>query len=170
MEKRLNKKFEQYIAGFKESVRDKMIAINFEETTKCNELIEYVYDYERLIFEKDDVCKRKRIKNNVPMLNRCNAKRANGEQCTRRRKDTSEFCGTHDKGTPHGLVCEHEIANNLTHNIVVIAKEIGGIVYYIDDRNNVYNTEDVMLGKQNPRVIAQYVNYLGVYTIPELGI
>ena len=48
--------------------------------------------------------KRKRVKNVVHLSDRCCAKRANGEQCTRRRKDTTtEYCGTHLKGTPHGI-------------------------------------------------------------------
>ena len=40
----------------------------------------------------------------VPSSERCMAKRANGEQCTRRKKQDSCYCGTHTKGTPHGTV------------------------------------------------------------------
>ena len=78
MEKRLNVKFETYITEFKNEIRDKIKQLKFSETEKSGELVGFVYDYERLIFEKDDVCKRKRIKNAVPVLNRCNAKRASG--------------------------------------------------------------------------------------------
>ena len=53
---------------------------------------------------KEDFIKRKRIKNIVPNYERCIAKRANGEQCTRRNKNGEQFCGTHIKGTPHGII------------------------------------------------------------------
>ena len=56
------------------------------------------------MLSKEDFQKRKRVKNVVPQFERCGAKRANGEQCTRRKKDDSCFCGTHVKGTPHGEV------------------------------------------------------------------
>ena len=102
MEKRINKKVETYITTFKDSIRTKINSLNLDNKIIQNDLLEYVYDYQRLVISKDDIVKRKRIKNSIPLDNRCNAKRANGEQCTRRRKDNCEFCGTHIKGTPHG--------------------------------------------------------------------
>jgi hypothetical protein len=92
MEKRLNKKIETYITAFKDELRKTITDLNFEDKAKVNELIEYVYDYERFALIKDDLNKRKRVKNSIPCSNRCAAKRANGEQCTRRRKDNCEFC------------------------------------------------------------------------------
>ena len=57
MEKKLNKKFEDYITCFKNGVRDKINSMKFEEKDKINELMGFVYDYERLIFQKDDISK-----------------------------------------------------------------------------------------------------------------
>jgi hypothetical protein len=55
--------------------------------------------------------------------------------------------------------------------IDVTAREIKGIVYYIDKFNNVYNTEDVMQSKENPRIIARYEKIDDkTYTINELGL
>ena len=103
------------------------------------------------------------------LTNRCNAKRANNEQCTRRRKEGSEYCGTHVKGVPHGLVTADNM-NEHTTKLEVIATEIMGIVYYIDNNKNVYNTEDIMNQSQTPRIIAKYENHSGTITIPELGL
>jgi hypothetical protein len=170
MEKRLNKKFEDYITSLKNDIRDKINILDFHEKEKINDLMGFIYDYERLVFKKDDLSKRKRVKNSIPLTNRCNAKRANNEQCTRRKKEGSEYCGTHIKGTPHGLIME---MNESTSNICkmdIIAQEIGGIVYYIDNHTNVYNTEDVMNEKENPEIIAKYTLQNGRYTIPELGL
>ena len=69
-----------------------------------HELIQYICDYNRLSLCKEDFMKRKRVKNAVHLSDRCCAKRSDGEQCTRRKKaDHVTFCGTHLKGTPHGV-------------------------------------------------------------------
>ena len=88
------------------NIRNKFILIL--RSVFAQRKIQYVYDFERLLLVKDDFIKRKRIKNAIPVTNRCNALRANNEQCTRRRKDGCEFCGTHSKGTPHGLVANDD--------------------------------------------------------------
>lgn len=170
MERRLNKKFEDYITSFKNDIRDKINMIGFVENGKINELMGYIYDYERLVFKKDDVSKRKRVKNTIPETNRCNARRANNEQCTRRKKDGCDYCGTHIKGTPHGLISEIFTTSDIIHKIEIVAQEIGGIVYYIDDMDNVYNTEDVMNNTENPKIIAKYTHRNGIYSIPEFGL
>jgi len=170
MEKRINKRLETYITSFKDDIKKKITAIQFTDKSKTNELLEYIYDYERLVISKDDMTKRKRVKNAIPDMNRCKAKRANGEQCTRRKKEDCEFCGTHSKGTPHGLVVPTENTLKPLQKIEVSAEEIGGIVYYIDAFNNVYKTEDIMQEKKNPEIIAKYVNTNGVYSIPQFGI
>ena len=115
--------------------------------------------------------KRKRVKNVVHLSDRCCAKRANGEQCTRRRKDdTTEFCGTHLKGTPHGVCSLEEESKPQGQKIEVWAQDIQGIVYYIDKASNVYQVEDIMQGKVNPKIIAKYVKVGETYMIPEFNI
>lgn len=169
MEKRLNKKIEVYLTDFKDKIRNKINELKFDEQTKINELIEFVYDYNRLQFQKDDLVKRVRIKNIIPNTNRCGAKRCNGEQCTRRRKDDSTFCGTHIKGTPHGLMNNDNITNsNMIHKVNIFVQEIYGIHYYIDNFGNVYKTEDILEEKQNPTIISKYTIESGVYNLCDL--
>ena len=171
MEKRLNKKIEVYITSFKNEIKDKITSLTFQDKEKINDLLEFVYDYNRLILEKDDFAKRKRVKNSIPNINRCIAKRANGEQCTRRRKDDCEFCGTHSKGIPHGSMQTNENEPNINiQSLEVTAEDIKGIIYYIDKFNNVYKTEDILEGNDNPQVIANAVKVGNILTIPELGI
>jgi hypothetical protein len=169
MEKRLNRISETYITNFKNNIRDKILEINFDEKTKINELMEFIYDYERLAFVKEDFIKRKRVKNSIPSTNRCNARRANGEQCTRRRKDNCEFCGTHSKGVPHGFMEEEDMSQS-TQKLEVFAEDVQGIVYYIDKFNNVYKTEDIISGKENPDIIAKCIKNSNGYSIPSLGL
>ena len=171
MEKRVNKQIEDYVGVFKDEIKAKMLELNFDDGGKTSELLEFIYEYNRLILNKDDFIKRKRVKNAIPTSNRCTAKRANGEQCSRRKKDGCDFCGTHSKGVPHGLMSALEAADETSQKMEVFAKEICGIVYYIDKFSNVFNTEDVMNGKDNPRIIAKYVvSSENDYSIPQLGI
>ena len=137
---------------------------------QINQLIQYIYDQDSLSFNKEDFQKRKRVKNVVPLFDRCCAKRASCEQCTRRKKNGSEYCGTHVKGTPHGIVQSQEESKNTTQKIEVYAKDIQGIVYYIDSNNNVYQTEDIIKNKINPKIIAKYVRNGEHFSIPEFNI
>ena len=123
MEKRLNKKLENFIIEFKENISKKAaelqktektgkeVKVEKKETTNdsilCS-LVQYIYDYPRITFTKEDVEKRKRVKNIVPLCDRCIAKRAANLQCTRKKKTGQDYCGTHLKGTPHGLITDEE--------------------------------------------------------------
>ena len=106
----------------------------------------------------------------IMIFDRCCAKRANCEQCTRRRKDDSEYCGTHLKGTPHGIVDAQNEPKNTTQKVEVYAQDIQGIIYYIDKNNNVYQAEDIISNKVNPKIIAKYVKDGEKYSIPEFSI
>jgi hypothetical protein len=169
MERRINKKIENYLAEFKENIKEKAIELGAKDTS-FHQLIQYIYDYDRLNLVKEDFMKRKRVKNVVHLSDRCCAKRANGEQCTRRRKDdTTEFCGTHLKGTPHGI-CDADGENKPQgQKIEVWAQDIQGIIYYIDKASNVYQVEDIIQGKINPKIIAKYVKVGDTYIIPEFN-
>jgi hypothetical protein len=170
MDKRLNKKAETYITTFKDDIIARATQLNLINMDGCNQLIQYIYDYNRLAFSKEDFQKRKRVKNFVPIYDRCCAKRATGEQCTRRKKDGIEYCGTHMKGTPHGIV-DNQVENKVTtQKMEVWAQDIQGIVYYVDNLNNVYLPEDIVINKINPKIIAKYVKNGDQYSIPEYGI
>jgi hypothetical protein len=169
MERKINKRFETYLTKFKDDIRDKVNEFG-GQPEQTNNLLQYIYDYERLVLVKEDFMKRKRVKNSVPYCDRCSAKRANGEQCTRRKKEEDEYCGTHMKGTPHGVVDIQEENKNTTQKIEVWAQDIQGIIYYIDKSMNVYQAEDILSNKTNPKIIAKYVKNGDLYSIPEFGI
>lgn len=170
MEKRLNKKAEEYVSKFKNSIKDKATTLGLTSNSQVNQLLQFIFDHEPLEISKDDLKKRKRVKNVVPICDRCSSKRANGEQCTRRRKEGCDYCGTHQKGRPHGIVETHEQPKPTTQKIEVWAEDIQGIMYYIDKFNNVYQTEDIVSNKLNPKVIAKYVKDGNSYSIPEFNI
>ena len=166
VERRINKSIESYLTDFKDNIRKKTNELGI----KNDELIQYIYDYDRLTLDKEEFIKRKRVKNIVPFFDRCCAKRASAEQCTRKKKAGCEYCGTHMKGTPHGIVDTQEDAKVTTQKIEVWAQDIQGIIYYIDKNNNVYQAEDIIVNKLNPKIIAKYVKNGETYSIPEFNI
>lgn len=169
MEKRVEVKVSSYLNQFKDNVKNKMTELGLIETncdSKYSELLRYIFDYQSLSWEKDDFTRRKRVKNTVPAIDRCMAKRANGEQCTRRRKEGCQYCGTHSKGTPHG---EYEgTSNEVCQNKIVelTVQDINGIMYYVDSEDNVYNQSHVLSNKINPECIGKRINNdNGTYSI-----
>lgn len=167
MEKRIKTKVDEHLAKMKEDIK-KYVVEHTDNAEQFNSLLKFVYEYDNISLSKEDFSKRKRVKNTVPIYERCCAKRANGEQCTRRRKDSEIFCGTHIKGTPHGVFNQEEENEAAKKTVQIWVEDIKGIVYYIDMDNNVYNTEDVVSNGDNPRIIAKWSkNELGEYSIPE---
>ena len=213
MEKRLNKKLETFMVEFKENISKKAGELQTQKqhqykesptTSKENSnmnmndlvltsLIQYIYDYPRITFTKEDIEKRKRAKNVVPLCDRCIAKRAANVQCTRKKKQGQDYCGTHMKGTPHGLITdENDEDSELDESVNTVfemmngeqqvseikakkdkkdcvkvdvwAQDIQGIMNYIDKVGNVYNAEDVIRNKPNPGIIAKYSKIGDKYT------
>lgn len=175
MERRLKNKLDDHQQKFKEDllewIKNKQI-VSAENDDCKNDFIQYLFDYENFIIQKEDFQKRKRTKNIISCMERCIANRANGEQCTRRRKEGVSFCGTHTKGTPHGV--KEDIINENTVNIEKVdiwVQEIKGINYYIDAYNNVYRADHVVSNKQLPEIIAKWaLTDSDKYCIPEFNI
>lgn len=156
--KKINNKIDEYLETYKRDILDFCLNKNQDEIKYG--LNEFLTNYPSIMIEQDDLLKRKRTNNLVPYFDRCMAKKANNEQCTRRRKDNEKYCGTHSKGIPHGkmtTVDNNDITSEIK-KITVKATEINGIVYYIDTNGNVYDTEDIYENKENPRIISKY-NY-----------
>ena len=180
MERRINARIEAHSFGFKqeiaaqfEAVRQKWAAPHVAANPQCTEMqrdytaiMNFIYEADKLKLTKDDFAKRKRVKNAVPMFDRCHAKRANGEQCTRRMMDGCMCCGTHAKGTPHGMFDGLD-APSTNIKVETWVQDIKGIMYHIDAQGNVYDPEDIVANKINPNVIATGVkNEHGTYSIP----
>ena len=155
MEKRIGKKIDDHITEFKGAIKNWI-----EDEDKIphhvkSDFLKFIYDLDTLSLDKEDFMKRKRVKSVVPYYERCNARRANGEQCTRKRKEGICFCGTHEKGRPHGEIDFNETTTSVK-NIEVWVEDIKGIHYYIDANYNVYKTEDIISNKNNLNIIAKY--------------
>lgn len=160
MDKRLAQKLDKYLIDFKDSIKNELLKLDGFKNDNDNKsaFLEFLYGYDKIEITRNDFMKRKRVKNTIPEDNRCNAKKAGGNQCTRRRKENSLYCGTHVKGAPHGEINEGDSNLNEKKCVVINAKEINGIIYYTDDYGNVYKMEDIMSDVENPEVIGKYFN------------
>lgn len=168
MESRITKKVDIHLTSFKEDIKEWFEANNADISggSSRNEFLQFIFDYGTLCLSKDDFAKRKRVKNTVPTQIRCCACRANGEQCTRRRKEGEDFCGTHNKGTPYGVIQSDILDLNILKKKEIWVEEIKGIHYFIDDANNIYLHEDIVNNKKNPMIIGKYsINDDGKYDI-----
>tara|TARA_B100001175_G_C19413034_1_gene592151 strand:+ start:385 stop:888 length:504 start_codon:yes stop_codon:yes gene_type:complete len=156
MEKRIEQKIALFINEFKNDIKAKLEDNDEIDFKVKGELLKYIFDYSNLVLEKEDFTKRKRVKSCVPQYMRCMAKRASGEQCTRKKKEGFDYCGTHDKNRPHGIVSD--VVDDLpnTEKREVWIQEINGIIYYIDNQNNIYKTEDIISNKISPNIIGKY--------------
>ena len=171
MEGRINTRIEDYISQFKDHIKAVVLQGRQDLTERLADefqpmideslmsILQQVLDYEGLSIKPEDYMKRKRSKNNVPLHEQCIAKRANGQQCTRRKKDGHEYCGTHIKGTPHGCIDQNAINGAQTEPLKkteVWLQDINGILYWIDSAGNVYDHDEVSNHTPNPKVIAKY--------------
>jgi hypothetical protein len=166
MEKRITRKVEDYLSSFKQDIKKLMIDFHLHESDNGKLLLQSILDKPNLSFTPEDFIKRQRAKNTVNILERCSAKRANGELCSRKKKRGSIFCGTHCKGTPYGSIDNPDTPSTFQdpsspsntppppqQKINIFTIEIDGIIYYIDDNNNAYSMEDILLNKNNPQII-----------------
>ena len=156
MEKRIEQKISTYINDFKNSIKTKLENNDKIDYEIKSDLLKYIFDYNNLSLEKEDFTKRKRVKSNVPHYMRCMEKRASGEQCTRKKKDGYDYCGTHDKNRPHGIVTDIIDNSIKKEKREIWIQEINGIIYYIDNNNNIYKTEDILSNTESPNIIGKY--------------
>ena len=160
MENRVNRIVETYFTQFKDDMRSLINNLDIHKDYKTT-LMEFLYNYNKLEITKENITKRKRVKNVLPVNDRCIACRANGEQCTRRRKDENEYCGTHVKNRPYGVITNMEKTQN-TVSISLRVEDVNGIVYHVDDLNNVYDNEDIINKVNMPRIIGKFSSITGI--------
>ena len=176
MEKRISQKVNNHQRRFKDNIREWLIKndVQFQTNDHSHNLsafLRYLYDYEQLELTKDDFKRRKRVTNIIPISERCIAKRASGDQCTRRKKNGHCYCGTHIKGSPHGIVENTNTNNDCLTKVDIWVEEIKGIQYYLDNAGNVYNPKDIIESNPKPDILAKWTKDTdGVYHIPAFKI
>tara|TARA_B100000575_G_C23142004_1_gene664875 strand:- start:6057 stop:6635 length:579 start_codon:yes stop_codon:yes gene_type:complete len=82
--------------------------------------------------------KRKKIKS-LSKDKLCMARKADGQQCTRRRKDCTEFCGKHSGTLKFGRIDDEDKLSKNENFVQCSAIQIDGTDYLIDKNRVVYS-------------------------------
>jgi hypothetical protein len=161
MEKNLKLKINNHFNNNKTIIRQwieegelKIMDLNNNDRTK--DFINQLNEMQPYELSKDDFKRRTRLRTVIPKHTQCRAIRLNGEQCTRKKKASCEYCGTHMKGLPKGEIEEEKNASLEITKTEIWIEEICGIHQYIDNNDNIYSTEDIMKNVKNPRIIAKW--------------
>ena len=152
MQKKLQAHVDNYIHSMKEQIREILLD---QGNTTTNECLEKIFAIDGLNINMDDFSRKKRVRNIIADCDRCCAFKAEKERCTRKKREGYNVCGTHLKGTPHGMI-DNDINETHMKKIEVYTKDIGGVIYYVDNEKNVYSSTDIMKAIQNPTKIGYY--------------
>ena len=151
MERKIDEQVNTYITRFKEHVRREIL----DNSNTANKTVEEIFKFDDFKFDISSINKKKRVRNVIPNDERCIAYRADKDRCTRKKKDGCDVCGTHMKGTPHGVINSTDVKVNIK-KIEIFTQDIGGIIYYVDNDKNVYSSNDIMKNVNIPSVIGKY--------------
>ncbi len=167
MERRINAVIAEYIKKMKSDTMKYAHQLNITGNDGVQDVLQFVSDYERLELKEEHFAKRQRIKHVVPPEKRCNGRRGEGTQCTRRKQEGGEYCGTHIKTSSLCELVGVDSTSSLTTNsetktLEVWSEEIKGIMYYVDARGTIYDAEDIVCNKPSPRVLGTYNKETGV--------
>lgn len=98
---------EQMVEFTKEYVRQKvsevLTELSVDEQLPRDRLMRYIHT-----INFDDISltinSMKRPRKKIDTRERCQAKTSKGDQCTRKRKDLVQFCGSHESSRPYGEI------------------------------------------------------------------
>lgn len=153
MEDKIVNKMNSYIQSYNEKLG---------QCKTMEDIKKFIESHEKFNLDDFDISKKKRTKNHIKPEEQCRALRANKTQCTRRKRGDCEYCGTHTKGTPYGVIeMNHE--PNCKKTLQVFTQEMEGILYYIDKDGNIYNTEDIVNRVSKPKIVGKYDHTNNVY-------
>jgi hypothetical protein len=97
--------------------------------------------------------KKKRNKNIKPKEDICIAKKADGMQCTRKKRDNSLYCGKHCNNQKFGSVSmEDSVTEDSEKYIMTWTEQYDGVNYLVDNNNIVYSYDienPVIIGKKS---------------------
>ena len=122
----------------------------------------------------NEIIQKKKKKNNrrvLPPNEQCLGRKSNFVQCTRKRKDNTQFCGSHMKNLPNGYIGDNgecfkrekkkrgrkskTVIENIGEDKILTKKEyINGKLYLVDNMNIVYHFMSIKNDNTN-----QYEDY-----------
>ena len=151
----------------KNKINELIIAISVDYNIDENELL---LKYSPKLQSIQETTKIKRKRKSIPKEHCCLGRKQFGEQCTRRKKSGSDFCGSHMKSLPYGRIDDNKdhlckvkgkrgrkkkntnvLEDNSEYIQTWVDKDLGD-AYLIDKYNTVYTNDPdspKIMGKKN---------------------
>ena len=134
-------------------LKEILTSISYDYSINKDELFN---KYTKMDIKLDSLPKKNKKKNKKNVyLNLCIARKQDGNQCTRRNKGLSDYCGKHIKNNKYGRIDDNSnIVDKLANddNYVMTWKEsFDGKEYLVDSNNIVYTTNinsPIIIGKK----------------------
>ena len=123
---------------------------NLDKEKLISKYIGDVSDISEILDDKKKKRKKNKVLNSEEL---CMAKKADNNQCTRRRKPNCDYCGKHQNNLKFGRIDDEEKFNDNSKYIRTLHERIGGEDYLIDDNNILYTFD-----KENPTVLGRKVD------------
>ena len=123
----------------------------FREIADTYAAVEYETLMTKYCIEPNSKSSKKTKKKLTKKGNICMAKKADGFQCTRRKKNNMEYCGKHEKKLKFGRIDDELRYSDKTKYIKTKRENIEGEYYLVDEQNLVYScskTHPLLLGKK----------------------
>ena len=167
MDPQIQSRFDTEIIAIKHKIQQEIIRLGFSmEKTKANELYQFINDLEKPVLLPGEFAPSKKPIPIVKEEERCVAIIMNGKQCQRKKTKNSCYCGTHGKQLSTTTTSSLQVklgegaSNDETTSqtvcmdkVEVEIREIRGIPYYVDKKNNVYKHEEIH--QPNPVIIGK---------------
>lgn len=170
MDPQIQSRFDAEFIAIKHKIQQEIIRLGFSvEKTKANELYQFINDLEKPVILPGEFASSKKPIPIVKEEERCVAIIMNGKQCQRKKTKNSCYCGTHGKQLSTttasssqvisvegggGATTDETIPQTVCmEKVEVEIREIRGIPYYVDKRNNVYKHEEIH--QPNPTIIGK---------------
>tara|TARA_B100000524_G_C23644653_1_gene367985 strand:+ start:792 stop:1295 length:504 start_codon:yes stop_codon:yes gene_type:complete len=144
------------LSGFNTKLKD--ILQNICIDNPCLDYNNLIEKYCLSKLEIDDISinnKRKKRKKNkiLDQHDLCMAKKADGLQCTRRKKDDHDYCGKHINNLKFGRIDDEIKYQDKEKYIRTRHEKLDGQDYLVDDDNIVYTFD-----KNNPMVVGTFID------------
>lgn len=103
---KINKELQRLIkVNVEQNLRTILLDIADKYRLSKNELMQNYLSDDKIVIKEDESSKTtKRKRKKIPLYERCTARTSSGDQCSRRKKKESEFCGSHSNSRNFGII------------------------------------------------------------------
>lgn len=137
---------------FNSKLKDILTQISSDYSLNKDKLISKYVQNDNISMNIDIVQKRKRKKNKqLTGSELCMARKADNDQCTRRRKENSEYCGKHCNNLKFGRIDDEDKYSNSDDFIKCSPEEIDGKEYLVDSLSGIVYCYDF----DNPKIVGK---------------